>query len=260
MITEAIPLLEAVEISKHFDGICALDRVSFQLKRGEILGLIGANGSGKTTLLNILSRLIDHDGGVIFFENEPYNELSPEALASRGIGRSFQHTHNWKRMSVKDNVLLTGREWWRENIWYSFLNRKKIALIEQSILNRAVTLFDYFEIDTRTSIDIREAGELSLGEQRILELIRLFIFEPIVLLLDEPSVDLNPRLCNLLGGYLDQLATGGRSILLISHNLNFLKKNATRLIAMNQGKIVAEGKVDDVLRNEKVLEAYLGTT
>lgn len=255
-------LIETRNVCIRFNGTLALDNISIRLEKGKRLGIIGVNGSGKTTLLNALCRFIEPDSGDIFLRGESYKNVKAHQLAQFGIARSFQHSRNWKNMSLVDNILVAGDNRWREGYWYSFVKRKKFIQAERQMWEKAAGILEFFGMEnikcqSGNAVDKR-AGNLSIGEQRLLELIRLFFSEPEILLLDEPSVGLNPPKCQLLTVYLKKLSLEGNGVLIIAHDLDFLRKNTDFIYFMNQGRILAEGTVDEILKKKEVLEAYLG--
>jgi branched-chain amino acid transport system ATP-binding protein len=257
-------LIETRNVSKRFNGTLALDNVSIRLEKGKRLGIIGGNGSGKTTLLNVLCRLIEPDRGDILLKGKSYKKINAHHLAQLGIARSFQHSRNWKNMSLSDNLLAAGHNPWRERYWYSFFRRKKFINEERQMWEKASKILEYFEMENMNiqpgNPSDKTADNLSIGEQRLLELIRIFFSEPEVLLLDEPSVGLNPRKCQLLTAFLKKLAEKDKGILIIAHDLDFLRKNTDFIYFMNQGRILSQGTVDEILKKKQVLEAYLGNT
>lgn len=257
MTSNAKTLIEVKNVSKRFHGVVALDSVSFQLKSGEQLGIIGVNGSGKTTILNILSRLIDPDNGDLLYKGESYLKIKTHHLINYGFARSFQYTRNWKNMSVIENLINFNESWSKINYWDCIFNRKKQERIDAKILLKAEQIIDFLNIPLLNDSN-KLVGELSIGQQRIVELIRTFLMDPKVLLLDEPSVGLSSEVSNKLGKYLMKIAKEGNGILIVSHDLMFVKENADRIIFLSQGNIIAEGSYENVINNKYVMEAYLG--
>lgn len=253
-------LLETREVTKQFGGVIALDKVSFQLPAGMRIGIIGPNGAGKTSLLNALSRLVEIDTGDLLIRGKSYRHAKPNQLVALGIARSFQHVRNWHNMDIRDNVLTAGREKWRETLWTGLFRRGQINKAEENLWNRACELFRYFNLETEILSDggrYRLASELSIGQQRVLELVRVFLLDTDVLLLDEPSVGLSSETCERLSEYLFHQVLNGKGVIIVSHDLPFLHENVDKLIVMSEGRIIAYGDPMDVIGKSQVKEAYL---
>lgn len=248
-----VPLLEAKSVTKYFGGVKALDDVSFRLVAGTRVGLIGPNGAGKTTLLNALSRLIEIDGGDLFVRGASYRHTKPDHLRRLGIARSFQHVRNWQNLSVRDNLLVGRTASWQETLWASLFRRSSIATAENNLWDSVRSYLSEFEIEDEEMI----TNQLSLGQQRVLELIRIFIADVDVFLLDEPSVGLASHAIKRLSDHLVRLKKQGKAILIVSHDLTFLRENSDLLIAMSSGRILAYGDLEEVIGEQQVRDAYV---
>lgn len=252
-------LIEAKGLTKSYSGILALDNVSIHLKKAERLGIIGANGSGKTTLLNGLCQYINVDYGEIKINGIPVKKSFPVNFNSEnGLYRSFQHVRNWENMTVYENILIAGNHSWRETFWNSMVRRKKVLKVEKELWKQAAILFEYFGLKDLVVKENKKVTDLSIGEQKVIELVRIFISNPKVLLLDEPSVGLNGHLNSVLSEHLKELKNRGVGILFVTHDMEFLRNNADHVYFMHQGKIIYDGSANEVLKNEIVINSYLG--
>jgi branched-chain amino acid transport system ATP-binding protein len=237
MIKKNKHILEIFNLKKRFNGITALNNVSLKILKGEKIGIIGSNGSGKTTLLNVLSRLIDFDEGEIRFYNQSYKNISPFKIADLGIARSFQLVRNFEQMSISDNILLSRVSCWREKLIYTFFNRKYIKTIENEILNRAFKILDFFEMNSKNYFSKEYVCNLSLGQQRVIELTRVFLSNPLLMLLDEPSVGLDIAKINNLTNYLKYYMDKKTTIIIVSHDFEFLNKNVDEIYLLKNGQL-----------------------
>jgi branched-chain amino acid transport system permease protein len=226
---------------KSFGGVAALQGVSFDVRRGEILGLIGPNGSGKTTLVNIATGLERCDGGEIVYGDQRLSTLAPFAIARLGIARTFQTVCLASDMTALDNVAVA---------------RSSAAAADLATARgQAMSLLDELGL---ASSAMAPAGELSHGIQRQVEIARASATQPDVLLLDEPAAGLSPREQAALATHLRRLRAGGLTLLIIEHNMPFLAGLADRLVCLHDGRVIAEGPPDEVRRDARVIEAYLG--
>lgn len=233
------PILELERVKKSFGGIIAVNECSFKVYKSSIFGIIGPNGSGKTTLLNLINRILKQDSGDIFFKGRNINGLSPHSVAKLGIGRTFQVPSIFKRMTVIEN-LLTATVYDKEY-------RRSIE--------KANYLLRLFNIDHLKDF---LASELSGGQQRILDFIKALMIDPILLLLDEPTASIHPDLREKILDYLIQLKAKGTSVIIVSHDIKSIMKVCDRIVVMSSGSIICEGTPDDVVSDQRVIEAYLG--
>ena len=226
-------MLALKNISKSFGGVKAVDKCTFKVEEKTITSLIGPNGAGKTTLFNIISGLTRADDGTIKLLNKNIATLPSYKIARAGISRTFQLTKVFKNMSIKDNLLIAKNT-----------NENEIKQILESVyLNKP--------IDTI-------ASELSYGEQRLLEISRALLMPHSLLMLDEPTAGVNPKIRQELKLILKNLRKKGKTILLIEHDMEFVMDISNTVIVLNDGRVLKIGKPKDVVKNERVLEAYLG--
>jgi ABC-type branched-subunit amino acid transport system ATPase component len=240
-------LLEALHISKAFGGICALDDCSISIRQGSITGLIGPNGSGKTTLFNVMTGYERVDSGQVRFENQMITNASPEKVFRRGIGRTFQLTRVFPRMSVLENMHVAA-----QRTTFSGLLGRWSSSQEHT---RALELLDFVGL---SSLKDLAAGNLSYGQKKLLEFAFVLIAEPRVMLLDEPAGGVNPTMLNYLSERIRLLNGRGVTFLVVEHNMEFVMKLCDKVMVMHRGACIAEGTPEEVRANPAVLEAYLG--
>ena len=229
------------DLHKRFGGLKAVDHVSFEVAAASVLGLIGVNGSGKTTVMNCLGGLYRADGGSARLDGRELIGLTPHAIAHRGLGRTFQVPRVFRRMTLVDNLLIPVLS---ERVRTRELEAKAEHLLERVHL-----------------VELRHnyAGELSGGQQKLLELARVMMFAPRIILLDEPFAGVNPSLARLLMARIEELNADGTSFVLVSHDMTSVYRLSNRVIVLNQGQVIARGSVEEVRQNPDVIEAYLGT-
>jgi branched-chain amino acid transport system ATP-binding protein len=227
-------------VSKFFGGHKALDDVTFSINEGELVGLIGPNGSGKTTLLNILSGYLSADSGDVVLDGRPITGLRPEALARLGVLRMFQLTRVFPRMSVLDNLLVTG---------------SALGLAEAEADGRARELIEDLALTRMMHLD---AGQLSGGQRKLLEFGSCFMVPPRIALLDEPFAAVHPTMKEIMAGVIRRRHAAGQTFLLVSHDMPVIVELCPRAICMNAGAVIADEKTRAVLTDPVVIEAYLG--
>jgi neutral amino acid transport system ATP-binding protein len=240
-------LLEARDISKSFGGIHALNTCSISVEQGSITGLIGPNGSGKTTLFNVMTGYERVDSGKVHFKEQDITNRSPDKVFRLGIGRTFQLTRIFPRMTVLENMHVAAQ---RDSL-KGLLSRWS-ATHEQE---RALELLDFVGL-TRLKND--PAGSLSYGQKKLLEFAFVLIADPQVILLDEPAGGINPTMINYLAERIRTLNQRGTTFLIVEHNMEFVMGLCDRVMVMHRGTRIAEGTPQEVRENPAVLEAYLG--
>jgi branched-chain amino acid transport system ATP-binding protein len=235
---------------KHYGAIRAVDGVSFSVGPGEIVGVIGPNGSGKTTLFNSILGQIRPTSGRVEFCGEDITGMSPLELSRRGVGRTFQTLQVFGQLSVRDNLIVAAQE------FKGSLPARLVAPPDAGLRQRADQMIELFRLQHVAHLP---AGGLSYGQQKLIDIAMAFMAAPRLVLLDEPCAGVNPSLVEQLHELLVELnRSQGGSFVVIEHNMDFIMRLCPHVICMVEGRVLAEGKPEDVRSNPAVLEAYLG--
>ena len=246
-------LLELKATRKAFGGLLAVNDLSFSMNSGEILGLIGPNGAGKSTVFNLVTGVLQATGGEVIFRGERINTLSSRAIAARGMARTFQQVHLLPSMSVLENVAIGAHRRGEKGVVSAALHLERSE--EAQLLAEAARQIG--RVGLGVSLN-EQAGNLALGQQRILEIARALCADPVLLLLDEPAAGLRYQEKRSLAELLRKLKSEGMSVLLVEHDMDFVMKLVDRLVVMDFGEKLAEGLPQEIQSNPVVLEAYLG--
>jgi neutral amino acid transport system ATP-binding protein len=242
-------LLEVDGVSKTFGGIQALDRCSLALTEGEIGGLIGPNGSGKTTLFNVVTGYVRPDAGSVRLRGNPITGASPARIFGLGIGRTFQITRIFPRLSVLENMLVATQ---RHESWARSVMRAASSREER---DRAMDLLDFVGLHRLAGA---AASKLSFGQRKLLELAYVLIADPLIILLDEPAGGINPTLVNEIAARIRTLNEQGKTFLVVEHNMEFVMEICDTVTVMHQGRTMLSGTSDAIRTDPRVLDAYLG--
>jgi branched-chain amino acid transport system ATP-binding protein len=242
-------------IVKEFGGLRALDDLSLSIEEGELVGIMGPNGAGKSTLFNCVSGVVTPDAGRVTLNGADVTGDAPESLARDGMVRTFQHTRELETMTVRDNVRLAAPNQPGERTLPALLRTDAMQEREAEVEKRANALLDQFELDHL--ID-EYSSSLSGGQRKLLELARVLMLDPSLLLLDEPFAGVNPTLTVDIAERIRSLNEEGMTVVIIEHELETLTELVDRLVVLQQGRLLVEGAPDEVLSDERVIEAYLG--
>lgn len=250
------PALQISGLVKTFGQLRALDGVEMTVAQGQITGLIGPNGSGKTTLFNAVTGFLKPDAGSIRFNGRDIMCAPAHQLARMGLKRTFQNIADFTDMSVLENLITAVRAVPGERMWRLFATPRKVAAGERDTIDRAWALLDRVGL---TALANTRAGDLSIGQGRLLQIARLLMQPPSLLMLDEPSSGLNPddqqRLSETVRHLRDEEAV---TVLVIEHNMSFINAICDALYVMHDGSVIASGPPAEVIRDPHVIETYLG--
>ena len=250
-------ILSTKNLRKSFGSLAAVDEVSLDVRAGSITGLIGPNGAGKSTFFNLLTGALKADTGSVRLKGEDVTGLSPDRLFGRGLARTFQIPKPFARMSVLENVMLAPTGQIGETVSGPFLSRKRMLAEEQRNRAKALEVLDFV---TLGALADHPAGKISGGQMKLLELARVLMGDPAVILLDEPAAGVNPVLTETLIGKIEELNRQGTTFVIIEHDMDFVMRHCDPVIALAEGRIVFEGTSDEALANPVLLDAYLGAT
>jgi ABC-type branched-subunit amino acid transport system ATPase component len=242
-------LIEVKGVCKSYGGVQALNLCDLEVREGEINGLIGPNGSGKTTLFNVITGYERIQQGQVHFQGNDITNAPPDRAFKLGIGRTFQLTRLFTRLTVLENMLVATQ---RQENWLRGVMRRAASVGEK---RRAMELLDFVGI---TRLAHEPAGNLSYGQRKLLELASLLVADPAILLLDEPAGGVNPTLIGHLSDRIKELNRTGKTILVVEHNMEFVMSLCSRITVLSQGTALVTGSPGEVRSNPAVLDAYLG--
>jgi neutral amino acid transport system ATP-binding protein len=242
-------LLEIEDVHKAFGGLQALAGASLSVEEGTIAGLIGPNGSGKTTLFNVATGYERPDRGFVQLRGNSLAGLSPDRVFARGLGRTFQLSRIFARMTVLENMLVATQ---RRQTWLRSVLRHAGSAAERT---RALELLEFVGIAELAALP---AGNLSYGQRKLLELAYVLVADPDVLLLDEPAGGVNPTLINQIADRIRELNRAGTTFLVVEHDLGFVMDLCATITVLDQGRSLCTGTPEEVRRDPAVLDAYLG--
>lgn len=249
-------MLEVKSVNKSFGGLKAVYGCSLVVQEGSITGLIGPNGAGKTTLFNVITGYYRPDRGKIFFQGQAIDGLPPHRIFQKKIYRTFQITREFARMTVLENLMLMPDQQIGEKIWNTLFKPAWVKRQEKAIKEKALEVLEFVEL-----IDLKDeyAGSLSGGQKKLLELARSMMAEPKMVLLDEPGAGVNPTLMRKLVSNIRKLCEEKKiTFFLIEHDMDLVMNLCDPVIVMSEGKKLAEGAPEEIRKDERVLEAYLG--
>ena len=249
-------LLSVSGLTKHFGGHKAVQGVSFDLAAGAIGGLIGPNGAGKTTLFNCLAGAMPLTWGDVRLDGVAIGGRPPNEVFAAGMARTFQIPRPFPEMSVLENVMLAPRGQLGERFWDNWLRPGAVRDEERRTLEAARHWLDFVGL---AKLEHEPARVLSGGQRKLLELARVMVAQPKLILLDEPGAGVNPALLDQIVDRIATLNRQGTTFLIIEHNMDLVATLCDPVMVMAQGQLLVSGRADDVLRDPRVVEAYLGT-
>ena len=248
-------ILEARNITLRFGGLEALNGLSFAVDPGRILSLIGPNGAGKTTLLNTITGVYSLDSGEILFQGRPISRLKTHQIATLGIHRTFQQSQLFHDLTVLENVMVGMHPLTKSGFLGGALHLPKERNEEGEIKGKAESLLDFMGLLSKAS---QSASQVSIADQRRLEIARAMAGDPELLLLDEPVAGLNIRETEAMGDLILKLKGRGQTVVLVEHNMHLVMGISDRLIVLHHGTKIGEGRPEEIQKDVGVIEAYLG--
>ncbi len=249
------PVLTAKHVVRRFGGLLAVNDVSFDVRRGEILGLIGPNGAGKTTMFDLLAGSLPPSGGDIVLNGVNVSGESAHRRLSRGLGRTFQIPRPLANLSLLENVMLARQGQTGESLLANFLRPLRVAAEERAAEDKAMDLLDLVSL---SRLAHEPARVLSGGQRKLLELARVMMADPAIILLDEPAAGVNATLLEVIMDRIRGINDRGVTFLLIEHNMNIVMDISDTITVMQQGRVLVEGKPDAIRADDRVRAAYLG--
>ena len=248
-------MLEVSGLVKAFGNLRAVDGVDLTIDAGTITGLIGPNGAGKTTLFNLIAGAIAPEAGAIRFLGERIDRLTPDRIFAKGLARTFQVPRPFPQMTVLENLMLVPMRQAGEHFWNNWVRAGRVRHEEQLARARALEVLELCDLADKAG---EIAGRLSGGQQKLLELARVLIAEPKLILLDEPAAGVNPVLLETLVDRIVRLNQRGVTFLVIEHNIDLVLTVCRPIVVMAQGKLIYHGDAAGVRQDRRVLDAYLG--
>ena len=246
-------MLSVKSLSRSFGGVSAVDNVTFDVKQGHVHAVIGPNGAGKTTLFNLITGVYEPTSGEIFLDKADVTGMPPEALAQRGMCRTFQNLQICMNMTACENVMLGAHLHSNPSLWSGFLGWTRAG--DRKLEDRAHELMDFVGVGSARGA---HATQLSFGVLKRLEIARAPAANPRLLLLDEPAAGLNDSETHAVGELIRKIAASGTTVLLVEHDMKMVMSISDHIVVLDQGKKLAEGTANQVRSNPDVVAAYLG--
>ena len=250
-------MIKVDNLHRHFGGFRAVDGASLEIREGSITGLVGPNGAGKTTLFNVIAGVLPPTSGRVTMASDDITGMDPHELFHKGLLRTFQIAHEFSSMTVRENLMMVPGGQSGETLWNTWFGRKRIANEERALQAKADEVLEFLTVDHMRE---EKAGNLSGGQKKLLELGRTMMVDARIVFLDEVGAGVNRTLLNSIGDAIIRLnKERGYTFCMIEHDMEFIGRLCDPVIVMAEGKVLAEGTIDQIKANEQVIEAYLGT-
>ena len=250
-------MIKVENLHRHFGGFRAVDGASLEIREGSITGLVGPNGAGKTTLFNVIAGVLPPTSGRVTMAGDDITGMAPHELFHKGLLRTFQIAHEFSSMTVRENLMMVPGGQSGETLWNTWFGRKRIADEERALQAKADEVLEFLTVD---HLRDEKAGNLSGGQKKLLELGRTMMVDARIVFLDEVGAGVNRTLLNTIGDAIVRLnKERGYTFCMIEHDMEFIGRLCDPVIVMAEGKVLAEGTIDEIKANEQVIEAYLGT-
>ena len=250
-------MIKVENLHRHFGGFHAVDGASLEIREGSITGLVGPNGAGKTTLFNVIAGVLPPTSGQVTMAGEEITGMSPHELFHKGLLRTFQIAHEFSSMTVRENLMMVPGGQSGETLWNTWFGRKRIADEERALQAKADEVLEFLTVD---HLRDEKAGNLSGGQKKLLGLGRTMMVDARIVFLDEVGAGVNRTLLNTIGDAIVRLnQERGYTFCMIEHDMEFIGRLCDPVIVMAEGRVLAEGTIDEIKANEQVIEAYLGT-
>ena len=250
-------MIKVENLHRHFGGFHAVDGASLEIRESSITGLVGPNGAGKTTLFNVIAGVLPPTSGQVPMAGEEITGMSPHELFHKGLLRTFQIAHEFSSMTVRENLMMVPGGQSGETLWNTWFGRKRIADEERALQAKADEVLEFLTVD---HLRDEKAGNLSGGQKKLLELGRTMMVDARIVFLDEVGAGVNRTLLNTIGDAIVRLnQERGYTFCMIEHDMEFIGRLCDPVIVMAEGRVLAEGTIDEIKANEQVIEAYLGT-
>jgi branched-chain amino acid transport system ATP-binding protein len=250
-------MIEVRNLHRHFGGFRAVDGASLRIETGSITGLIGPNGAGKTTLFNVIAGRLPPTSGQVLMDGEDITGLAPHELFHKGLLRTFQIAHEFGSMSCLENLMMVPAAQKGETLWNAWFSRAAVKAEDERIRAKAQDVLKFLTIDHLAD---QQAGQISGGQKKLLELGRTMMVDAKIVFLDEVGAGVNRTLLNTIGDAIVRLnQERGYTFCVIEHDMDFIGRLCNPVICMAEGKVLAQGTVEEVKNDERVIEAYLGT-
>jgi len=248
-------ILQIADLALSFGGMRALDGIGFDVAPGRITGLIGPNGAGKSTLFNVVSGLVRPDRGTILFDGQPITGRPPETIAALGMARTFQIARGFPKLTVFEHLMLYGQNQPGERPWTALLGTRAAREREAALAEKALAIAARLKL---SQVIDNPVMALSGGQKKLLEIGRALMAKPKLILLDEPTAGVNPTLGREIGEHLRDLAASGITLLFVEHDMALIEEISDWIVVMAAGRLLTEGRFDEVRENRDVQDAYLG--